>query len=61
MAEELIITLQKIAEFCGFSLSTAKRMRKRMIDGGIVFRRRRKCGSFVFCAWPDDLKKFTKG
>ena len=60
LTEGPIMTWASIAKFCGFSVRTARRLKERMLGEGVVFVRRRRCGSNVFCAWPEDLKRFCK-
>ena len=58
--EKLLVTWGEIAEYCGVSAKTLQRMKSQLIAEGIVFRRRQRLGKRIYCAWPDDIKKFLK-
>jgi CRP-like cAMP-binding protein len=57
---KLLVTWGEIARYCGLSVRTVRRMRDEMVEQRIVFRRRRRLGKRVYCAWAADLERFFK-
>ena len=58
--DRLLITWREMAEYCGVSFNTMRRMRGRLLEEGVIFRRRRRYGKWVYCAWAEDLRKIVK-
>jgi hypothetical protein len=58
--DRLLVTWRDIAGYCGIGVSTARKLKGRLIEDNVIFWRSRRGGKRVVCAYTEDLKKFQK-